>query len=316
MRLEEVSEVCGRILGEVQKVIVGKGEVLEKILAALLSGGHVLIEDYPGLAKTMMARALSRALGLDFRRLQFTPDLLPMDITGTFVYNQKTGDFEFKPGPVFTNVLLADEINRAPPKTQSALLEAMQERQVTVEGETFRLEKPFLVIATQNPIEYEGVYPLPEAQLDRFLVRLRMGYPSEEEEVEILRRRLARRSDEFTVERVADRETVIGMQGAVEDVHVDEDVLRYIVSVVRATRGHPEVEVGVSPRGAEALLKLSRAYAVIRGRDYVVPDDVKSVAVEALAHRLVLRSELWVKGVSPEKVVEEVLSKVPVPRVP
>jgi len=316
VRLEEVSEVCGRILGEVQKVIVGKGEVLEKILAALLSGGHVLIEDYPGLAKTMMARALSRALGLDFRRLQFTPDLLPMDITGTFVYNQKTGDFEFKPGPVFTNVLLADEINRAPPKTQSALLEAMQERQVTVEGETFRLEKPFLVIATQNPIEYEGVYPLPEAQLDRFLVRLRMGYPSEEEEVEILRRRLARRSDEFTVERVADRETVIGMQGAVEDVHVDEDVLRYIVSVVRATRGHPEVEVGVSPRGAEALLKLSRAYAVIRGRDYVVPDDVKSVAVEALAHRLVLRSELWVKGVSPEKVVEEVLSKVPVPRVP
>jgi len=316
VRLEEVSEVCGRILGEVQKVIVGRGEVLEKILAALLSGGHVLIEDYPGLAKTMMARALSRALGLDFRRLQFTPDLLPMDITGTFVYNQKTGDFEFKPGPVFTNVLLADEINRAPPKTQSALLEAMQERQVTVEGETFRLEKPFLVIATQNPIEYEGVYPLPEAQLDRFLVRLRMGYPSEEEEVEILRRRLARRSDEFTVERVADRETVIGMQGAVEDVHVDEDVLRYIVSVVRATRGHPEVEVGVSPRGAEALLKLSRAYAVIRGRDYVVPDDVKSVAVEALAHRLVLRSELWVKGVSPEKVVEEVLSKVPVPRVP
>lgn len=316
MRLEEVSEVCGRILGEVQKVIVGRGEVLEKILAALLSGGHVLIEDYPGLAKTMMARALSRALGLDFRRLQFTPDLLPMDITGTFVYNQKTGDFEFKPGPVFTNVLLADEINRAPPKTQSALLEAMQERQVTVEGETFRLEKPFLVIATQNPIEYEGVYPLPEAQLDRFLVRLRMGYPSEEEEVEILRRRLARRSDEFTVERVADRETVIGMQGAVEDVHVDEDVLRYIVSVVRATRGHSEVEVGVSPRGAEALLKLSRAYAVIRGRDYVVPDDVKSVAVEALAHRLVLRSELWVKGVSPEKVVEEVLSKVPVPRVP
>jgi len=310
----EVGEVCSRVLAEVGKVIVGKRNVLEKLLVALLARGHVLIEDYPGLAKTLMAKALAQALGLEFKRVQFTPDLLPADITGSYVFNQRTGSFELRRGPVFTNILLADEINRAPPKTQSALLEAMQERQVTLDGVTYKLEEPFFVIATQNPIEFEGVYPLPEAQLDRFAMRLRVGYPSEEEEVEILRRRIARGSDEVRVEVVASRDDVLSMQRAVEKVHVDEDVLRYIVAVARATRRHPRVEVGVSPRGAETLMKLSRALAALRGRDYVIPDDVKELAADALAHRLVLRAEQWVRGVEPESVIADVLSSIPVPK--
>ncbi|MEM2824014.1 MAG: AAA family ATPase, partial [Thermofilaceae archaeon] len=276
--------------------------------------GHVLIEDYPGLAKTLMAKTLAQSLGLHFKRVQFTPDLLPADITGSYVYNQRTGDFELRRGPIFTNILLADEINRAPPKTQSALLEAMQERQVTLDGVTYRLEEPFLVIATQNPIEFEGVYPLPEAQLDRFAMRLRVGYPDESEEVEILRRRIRRGSDEVRVEVVATREEVVEMQRAVERVHVDESILGYIVAIVRATRQHPRVEVGVSPRGAEILMKLARARAAVAGRDYVIPDDVKELAVEALAHRLVLRAEQWVKGVEPESVIRDVLNAVPVPK--
>jgi MoxR-like ATPase len=314
MEPEEVGEVCGRVIAEVGKVIVGKRSVIEKLLVALLARGHVLIEDYPGLAKTLMAKTLAQALGLEFKRVQFTPDLLPADITGSYVFNQRTGSFELRRGPVFTNILLADEINRAPPKTQSALLEAMQERQVTLDGVTYKLEEPFFVIATQNPIEFEGVYPLPEAQLDRFAMRLRVGYPSGDEEVEILKRRIARGSDEVRVEVVASRDDVLSMQRAVEKVHVDEGVLRYIVAIARATRGHPRVEVGVSPRGAEALMKLSRALAALRGRDYVIPDDVKELAADALAHRLVLKAEQWVRGVEPESVIADVVSSIPVPK--
>ncbi|MEM0345900.1 MAG: MoxR family ATPase [Thermofilaceae archaeon] len=314
MELSQIGEICSRVLDEVGKVIVGKRSVVEKLLVALLARGHVLIEDYPGLAKTLMAKTLAQSLGLQFKRVQFTPDLLPADITGSYVYNQRTGDFELRKGPIFTNILLADEINRAPPKTQSALLEAMQERQVTLDGVTYRLEEPFLVIATQNPIEFEGVYPLPEAQLDRFAMRLRVGYPDESEEVEILRRRIRRGSDEVRVEVVATREEVVEMQRAVERVHVDESILGYIVAIVRATRQHPRVEVGVSPRGAEILMKLARARAAVAGRDYVIPDDVKELAVEALAHRLVLRAEQWVKGVEPESVIRDVLNAVPVPK--
>ena len=309
-----MGEVCSRVLAEVGKVVVGKRGVVEKLLVALLARGHVLIEDYPGLAKTLMAKTLAQALGLEFKRVQFTPDLLPADITGSYVFNQRTGSFELRRGPVFTNILLADEINRAPPKTQSALLEAMQERQVTLDGVTYKLEEPFFVIATQNPIEFEGVYPLPEAQLDRFAMRLRVGYPSEEEEVEILRRRIARASDEIRIEVAASRDDVLSMQRAVEKVHVDEGVLRYIVAVVRATRQHPRVEVGVSPRGAETLMKLSRALAALRGRDYVIPDDVKELAADALAHRLVLKAEQWVRGVEPESVIADAVSAVPVPK--
>jgi MoxR-like ATPase len=314
MEPQDVGEVCSRVLAEVGKVVVGKRGVVEKLLVALLARGHVLIEDYPGLAKTLMAKTLAQALGLEFKRVQFTPDLLPADITGSYVFNQRTGSFELRRGPVFTNILLADEINRAPPKTQSALLEAMQERQVTLDGVTYKLEEPFFVIATQNPIEFEGVYPLPEAQLDRFAMRLRVGYPSEEEEVEILRRRIARASDEIRIEVAAGRDDVLSMQRAVEKVHVDEGVLRYIVAVVRATRQHPRVEVGVSPRGAETLMKLSRALAALRGRDYVIPDDVKELAADALAHRLVLKAEQWVRGVEPESVIADAVSAVPVPK--
>ena len=314
MDVKSVSRICEKVLGEVGRVIVGKRDVLEKLLLAILSRGHVLIEDYPGLAKTLMAKTLAGALGLDFKRVQFTPDLLPADITGTYVYNQRTGEFELRRGPIFTNILLADEINRAPPKTQSALLEAMQERQVTLEGRTHRLKEPFIVIATQNPIEYEGVYPLPEAQLDRFMMKLGVGYPTEEEEAEILKRRIDRKSDDFYVDRVVDGDTVLEMQRAIEEVYVDESIISYIVSIVRATRTHPRVEVGASPRGALALLKLARAHAALRGRDYVIPDDVKYIALEALSHRVILKSEMWVRGIKPQRVIEEVLSSVPVPK--
>ena len=314
MDVRSVSRICEKVLGEVGRVIVGKRDVLEKLLLAILSRGHVLIEDYPGLAKTLMAKTLAGALGLEFKRVQFTPDLLPADITGTYVYNQRTGEFELRRGPIFTNILLADEINRAPPKTQSALLEAMQERQVTLEGRTHKLKEPFIVIATQNPIEYEGVYPLPEAQLDRFMMKLGVGYPTEEEEAEILKRRIDRKSDDFYVDRVVDGDTVLEMQRAIEEVYVDESIISYIVSIVRATRTHPRVEVGASPRGALALLKLARARAALRGRDYVIPDDVKYIALEALSHRVILKSEMWVRGIKPQRVIEEVLSSVPVPK--
>ena len=315
MKVEEIHEKGNAVLDEVKKAIVGKDEVLRLILTTILADGHILLEDLPGLAKTLMAKSFAKALGVQFTRVQFTPDLLPSDILGVSVFNQKTLEFEFRKGPVFTNVLLADEINRAPPKTQSALLEAMQERQVTIEGNTYQLPKPFIVIATQNPIEQEGTYPLPEAQLDRFLVRLRVGYPSKGEEMEILRRRMARKKEEVDITPILTPEEVVEMQRAVEEVYVSDPVLEYITDIVTATReDRKEIEVGASPRGSLALLKLSRAYAALKGRDYVIPDDVKAVAVPALSHRLILKRELWYTRVSQESIMEKILERVPVPK--
>ncbi len=314
MKVDEVSRNAIRMLKEISSVIVGKEDVLELLLACVLANGHVLIEDVPGLAKTMMARCLASVMACKFSRIQFTPDLLPADITGTYVFNQKSGDFYLRKGPIFANIILGDEINRAPPKTQSALLEAMQEKQVTIEGETHKLEEPFIVIATQNPIEYEGTYPLPAAQLDRFLVRLSIGYPEREEEIEILKRRISRKSDYFTLTPVVSAEEVVEMQRAVEEVHVEDSVLEYIVDLVRATREASETEVGSSPRGSLALLKLSRALAAIKGRDYVIPDDVKRVAIPALAHRLILRREFWYTNVTQESIVGRLLETVEVPK--
>ncbi|NJE85479.1 MoxR family ATPase [Thermococcus sp. CX2] len=315
MKVEEVSLKGNLVLEEVKKAIVGKDEVLKLILTTILADGHILLEDLPGLAKTLMAKSFAKALGVDFKRVQFTPDLLPSDILGVSVFNQKTLEFEFKKGPIFTNILLADEINRAPPKTQSALLEAMQERQVTVEGKTYELPKPFIVIATQNPIEQEGTYPLPEAQLDRFLVRLRVGYPSRGEEIEILRRRMARKKEEVDINSILTPEDVVKMQRAIEDVYVSDAILEYITDIVIATReDRKEIEVGASPRGSLALLKLSRAYAALEGRDYVIPDDVKAIAVPALSHRLILKRELWYTKVSQESIMEKLLERVPVPK--
>ena len=315
MNLADTAAHAQAIIGEVEKAIVGKRRVLEKMLLAIVSDGHVLIEDYPGLAKTLMAKSFAAALGCDFKRVQFTPDLLPADITGTYVFDRKTTEFVLRKGPVFTNILLADEINRSPPKTQAALLEAMQERQTTLEGETQMLPQPFVVFATQNPIEYEGTYPLPEAQIDRFLLRIGIGYPSKEEEREILNRRILRKEDDVRVGRVSSPEKVLGMQRAIEEVHVDKALESYIVEIASRTRTHPQVEVGASPRGSLALLKLARARAALRGRDFVVPDDVKEVAVEGLAHRLILKPDPWIKGVRTAAVVDEVLASVPVPKV-
>jgi MoxR-like ATPase len=311
--LDEVGRLSSRVLDEVEKAVVGKRDTLELLMLGLLADGHVLIEDYPGLAKTLMARSFARATSLDFSRIQFTPDLMPSDVTGSSVFNQREADFEFRPGPIFAHLLLADEINRAPPKTQAALLEAMQERQVTSEGTTRVLEPPFLVLATQNPIEYEGTYPLPEAQLDRFLLRMSVGYPSREDEWQMLASRAERRRDEVDLEPVVDRATLLAMQAACEEVHVSEPVGLYMVDVVAATREAQSIQVGASPRGSLALMKLSRCRAALDGRDYVTPDDVKSVAVPALAHRLTLRPELWVQRVSAEDVVRERLATVSTP---
>jgi len=316
VKVADVARTGGRLLDALEQVIVGKRHVLERVLWALLSDGHLLIEDVPGVAKTLIAKSFAAAIGLGFRRIQFTPDLLPADITGTYVLDRRTGEFVVRRGPVFTNVLLADEINRAPPKTQSALLEAMQERQVTLEGDTFRLDRPFFVIATQNPIELEGTYPLPEAQIDRFLLRIDVGYPAREQEVEILRRRRMRRTDDFVVPAVVSPEEVLALQSAVEDVHVDPAVEGYMVDVVAATRVHSQVEIGASPRGSLALLKASRARAALAGRDFVTPDDVKAVAVSALAHRMLLKPDPWIRGVRTGSIVADVLGQVPVPKVP
>ena len=313
MELTEVGRLSNRILDEVEKAVLGKREVLELLLLGLLADGHVLIEDYPGLAKTLMAHSFARSTSLDFSRIQFTPDLMPSDVTGSSIFNQRESDFEFRPGPIFANLLLADEINRAPPKTQAALLEAMQERQVTTEGKTRRLGPPFLVLATQNPIEYEGTYPLPEAQLDRFLLRISVGYPSREDEWRMLASRAERRTDVVELAPVVDRETLLAMQDACEDVFVSEPVGLYMVDVVAATRVAQSIQVGASPRGSLALLKLARCRAALAGRDYVTPDDVKSVAVPALAHRLTLRPELWVQNISAADVVRERLDTVPTP---
>jgi MoxR-like ATPase len=310
----ELAERAERILVEVERAVVGKRDALELVLLGLLADGHVLIEDFPGLAKTLIARAYAQVTSIGFTRIQFTPDLMPSDVTGSSIFNQRESDFEFRPGPVFTNLLLADEINRAPPKTQAALLEAMQERQVTIEGTTRPLARPFLVLGTQNPIEYEGTYPLPEAQLDRFLLRIGVGYPAREEEWDVLERRLERAADEIELEPVVGRDELLEMQQAVERVHVDRNVGLYMVDLVAATRQASGVQVGASPRGSLALLKLSRCRAALDGRDYVTPDDVKSVAVPALAHRLSLRPELWVQRLRPDDIVLELLDRVPTPR--
>jgi MoxR-like ATPase len=313
VKIAQVAERVHDVVRALGHVVVGKDAVLERILAGILANGHVLVEDYPGLAKTLIARLLAQALDLGFRRIQFTPDLLPSDITGSFLYDQREGRFEFRAGPVFTNLLLADEINRATPKTQAALLEAMQESQVTVEGQSFPLAQPFLVIATQNPIELEGTYPLPEAQLDRFLLRVGIGYPDAEAEREILRIRRERRTDAVSVPLFVTRAELLAMQGALEDVFVSDALERYIVALAQATRSDPRVALGASPRGTLAVLKLARAEAAIRGRDFVLPDDVKAVAVAALAHRLVLRPELWVSRTTPVQVIETLLQQVPAP---
>ena len=313
MDLNDLAERAGAVLDEVERAVVGKRDRLELVLAGVLADGHVLLEDVPGLAKTLAARSFAEVTGLRFARVQFTPDLLPSDVTGSSIWNQRDAEFAFRAGPIFTNILLADEINRAPPKTQAALLEAMQERQVSTDGETRELEPPFLVLATQNPIEYEGTYPLPEAQLDRFLLRIGFGYPTVEAEWEMLERRLERGVDEVALRTVVDRETLLAMQHAVEGVHVDESIGRYVVDLVAATRESPSVSVGSSPRGSLALVKLSRCRAALDGRDFVTPDDVKSVAVPALAHRLVLRPELWVQRRSGEDVVREILEQVRTP---
>jgi MoxR-like ATPase len=313
MQLAEVGRIAGLVVDEVEKAVVGKRDALELLMLGLLADGHVLIEDYPGLAKTLMARSFAQTCSMSFSRIQFTPDLMPSDVTGSSVYDQRDADFRFRPGPIFANLLLADEINRAPPKTQAALLEAMQERQVTTEGETRPLGPPFLVLATQNPIEYEGTYPLPEAQLDRFLLRMSVGYPEREDEWRVLAERAERGTDEVRLEPVVDRETLLEMQRACEAVYVSEAVGLYMVDVVAATRTAPSILVGASPRGSLALLKLGRCRAALDGRDYVTPDDVKSVAVPALAHRLTLRPELWVQRISPDDVVRERLATVATP---
>jgi MoxR-like ATPase len=313
LTVNDVAERCDRIVTEIERAVVGKRDALELVLLGFLANGHVLIEDFPGLAKTLIARSFAQVCDMDFSRIQFTPDLMPSDVTGSSVYNQRTADFEFRPGPVFTNLLLGDEINRAPPKTQAALLEAMQERQVTIEGRTNALERPFLVIATQNPIEYEGTYPLPEAQLDRFLLRVGIGYPSRDDEWTLLERRIERAEDDVRLDRVTDRAGLVELQDAIEQVHVSPAVGYYIVDVVASTRASQRVHVGASPRGSLALLKLSRCKAALQGRDFVTPEDVKAVAVPALSHRLMLRPELWVQRVQPEDVVRESLDTVPTP---
>ncbi len=312
MKAQPVHTFARRVIENVEHVILGKRPVIEKLLVAFLCEGHVLIEDVPGVGKTMLARALAASLGCTFRRIQFTPDMLPSDVTGVSIFNQKTQEFEFRPGPIMAEIVLADEINRAPPKTQAALLEAMEERQVTVEGETHRLPRPFLVLATQNPIEYEGTFPLPEAQLDRFMMRLRLGYPDRADEVHILESQRQHHPIE-DVRPVVSREEILAAQEAVREVYVDDRIKTYVVDIVRATRRHPSVYLGASPRGSLFLFKGARAWAALQGRTYVLPDDVKAVAVEVLAHRLIMTPEARIQQTLQEDVIREVLGIVPVP---
>jgi MoxR-like ATPase len=311
---EEATRLAAEVLDRVGQAVVGKRHALGLVLAAVLAKGHVLIEDFPGLGKTLAARSFAHALGLDFARAQFTPDLLPADLTGSYVFDQRNGEFSFRPGPLFTGLLLADEINRTPPKTQAALLEAMQEGQVTVEGETHLLPRPFHVLATANPVEYEGTYPLPEAQLDRFLMRVDFGYPSADEEYDVVARRVARQREEVAVEPVTDAAGLAGLQAAVERVQVDESVGRYCVALAAATRGHAEALTGASPRGSLGLVLAARAWALVRGRDYVVPEDVKAVARAVLGHRVTVRPELWMTAASGPRIVDSVLASVPTPQ--
>ncbi len=309
----DVATLTEKIIAEVETAIVGKHEVLQKMMAAFLSGGHVLLEDYPGLAKTLIANSFAAVLGMSFRRIQFTPDLLPGDITGGYVFDKGQGQFVLRKGPIFANIVLADEINRASPRTQSALLEAMQERQVTVEGETMKLPEPFIVIATQNPIEYEGTFPLPEAQLDRFMIKLSIGYPGPQEEREIIRRRRTRRQDDYALKVIASAQDLLDMKQVVEDVFVDDDIEQYLVDMTVRTRSHHQVAVGASPRGTLALLKLSRAWAAIQGRSFVLPDDVKLFIKPALNHRLILQPDLWSNLQAADRILTEIMQSVPVP---
>ncbi len=313
MTLNETAATTARILDRLETVVVGKRDRLSLVISGLLAGGHVLLEDVPGLGKTLIARSLAEVTGLNVGRVQFTPDLMPADVTGSMIFNQANHEFEFRPGPIFNNIVLGDEINRAPPKTQAALLEAMQERQVTVDGSSHGLPDPFMVVATQNPVEFEGTYPLPEAQLDRFLLQISIGYPNVADEGEIIRRRLQRGTDDVTLEPVADRSTVAAMQQSMEDVEVHDSVVDYCVALVRATRESPKVQAGASPRGVEALVKLARPTAVLAGRVFVTPDDVKRVAVAALAHRIAMRPEQWVRGVAGDSVVADCLDSISVP---
>lgn len=305
---------CEAVLDEIERAVVGKRAALALILTTVLAGGHVLIEDLPGMGKTLIARCFAAALGLRFTRVQFTPDLLPADLLGSTIYDMRSGRFEFRPGPIFTNLLMADEINRTPPKTQAALLEAMAERQVSIDGETHDLPSPFIVLATDNPIEYEGTYPLPEAQLDRFAVKVAVKYLSEADEASMLRRRLDRGSADATINPVVDAADLLAMRESVEGVSVHDDVLQYVVSLATATRSHPQVAVGASPRAELDLVQLARARALLSGRDYVIPEDVKALAVPAIAHRISLRPEMWVRSVNGSDVVEQLLRRLPVPR--
>ena len=310
----QTAQRCNAVLDEIERAVVGNRRALELVMIGILAGGHILLEDLPGLGKTLIARSFARTLGLDFARIQFTPDLLPSDVIGAPLYDQRTGQMVFRPGPVFTQLLLADEINRTPPKTQAALLEAMGEGQVSMDGETRQLPQPFVVLATDNPIEYEGTYELPEAQLDRFLMRLRLGYLQASDEVLMLQRRLDRATERADLRQVTDATELIAMRQSLERVEVSPDLLEYVVAIIRATREHPQIQVGASPRGGLALVQLARGQALLRMRDYLIPDDIKEVAVPALAHRITLHPELWVRQVSPDDVVARLLATVPTPR--
>jgi MoxR-like ATPase len=311
---EQTAVRCAAVLDEIERAVVGNRRALELVMIGILAGGHILLEDLPGLGKTLIARSFARALGLDFARIQFTPDLLPSDVVGAPLYDQRTGQMVFRPGPVFTQLLLADEINRTPPKTQAALLEAMGEGQVSMDGETRPLPQPFVVLATDNPIEYEGTYELPEAQLDRFLMRLRLGYLQTADEVLMLQRRLERATERAELGQITDAAELTAMRGSLEQIEVSPDLLEYVVAVVRATREHAQIQVGASPRGALALVQLARGQALLRKRDYVIPDDIKSIAVPALSHRITLHPELWVRQVSSDDVIARLLTTVPTPQ--
>jgi len=313
LTVDEAADTCERVLDAIETVVVGKRIALQLVLSGLLAGGHVLLEDLPGLGKTLIARSLAQVTGLTVGRVQFTPDLMPADVTGSLLFDQQRQEFNFRQGPIFHNIVIADEINRAPPKTQASLLEAMQERQVTIDGTSHSLPQPFMVLATQNPIEFEGTYPLPEAQIDRFLLRTSIGYPSATDDAEIIRRRIDRRMDATVLDPVVDEQTVVALQASLENVVVSDSVIEYCVALVHATREGGQVQAGASPRGVEALVKLSRAQATLARRAFVTPDDVKAVAVPALAHRIVLRPELWVRGIQADSVVQEILGSVPTP---